>query len=756
MLTPERLKELWTAAMPLADWSGWKDSYRTFLEKVAAMSDQELSTPEAQRMLWSANEITTLGPGGSVTVTGAFTDPVVVSAVVALRNTVWPVEPRARAEAVQAAGDAILALVTPKHGLRRPQARLWRLFAALVPAEFTCVFSYQPWLHVAEFLLPDGTGASHVLARARLRDVLGQEQGMEDHVLRSMFCWWLHEHFDTISAGRLPQVQPGVAAPAPSENVSAPVVLWPYQRQFKGNFAVRRLVDAYRDVLREAQGGIARADLVQTLHADPEFASLSEVSLGQLVSRVTSMGFLQTEGGILRPTPDGLELLEVDVPGALTHRMLERVFPMAALLRFLKGTEASNPELVQQLQKLYPNWTESMGPTSLLAWTKALGLVETGHGGKLRLSEYGAAWEARLPQELPTYPSTAVAEEPVDSLADVEDAPAGALQTPGFEAMWQEFQTDEEAKGHVFDRDQIAALHRAWHSQPHKRFVIIAGLSGTGKTAVVTLYARLCCKLLGLEPAKHLAVVPVSPDWRDPTGLIGYYNALHERPTFQVEPALGLLLRATEQPSRPFFLVLDEMNLARVEQYFAPFLSAMETGQGLVLHSSAESVNMVPPRIPWPKNLFIAGTVNMDETTHAFSDKVLDRAFTLEFWDVDLRRFFEQQPEPRDAKVEAIILEVHDCLQKARRQFGYRAAKEMLAFLGAANGVSANEHIRMLDQVLFSKVLPRLRGEATPELQAVLSELAAVFKKEGLVRCERKIASMDAALRTTGVTRFWS
>ncbi len=146
----------------------------------------------------------------------------------------------------------------------------------------------------------------------------------------------------------------------------------------------------------------------------------------------------------------------------------------------------------------------------------------------------------------------------------------------------------------------------------------------------------------------------------------------------------------------------------------------------------------------------------MDETTHAFSDKVLDRAFTLEFWDVDLQRFFERQPEPRDAKAEAVILEVHSCLQKARRQFGYRAAKEMLAFLGSASGATASEHAKLLDQVLFSKVLPRLRGEATPELQAVLTELAAVFKKGGLARCERKVASMDAALRTTGVTRFWS
>ena len=74
----------------------------------------------------------------------------------------------------------------------------------------------------------------------------------------------------------------------------------------------------------------------------------------------------------------------------------------------------------------------------------------------------------------------------------------------------------------------------------------------------------------------------VSPDWRDPTGILGYFNALHADPTYQPEPALRLVLAAVANPKKPFFLILDEMNLARVERYFAPFLSSMETGEALL------------------------------------------------------------------------------------------------------------------------------------------------------------------------------
>src|SRR5690606_14047711 len=136
------------------------------------------------------------------------------------------------------------------------------------------------------------------------------------------------------------------------------------------------------------------------------------------------------------------------------------------------------------------------------------------------------------------------------------------------------------------------------------------------------------------------------------------------------EPALRLLLDAEAHPDVPYFLVLDEMNLARVEHYFAPFLSAMESTQdpSIQIHAHDERVNGVPPRVRWPNNLRIGGTVNMDETTHPFSDKVLDRAFTLEFWEVDLKGWFDRQPELGEdgERVRELLLATQACLVPIR------------------------------------------------------------------------------------------
>lgn len=196
--------------------------------------------------------------------------------------------------------------------------------------------------------------------------------------------------------------------------------------------------------------------------------------------------------------------------------------------------------------------------------------------------------------------------------------------------------------------------------------------------ALLNHYARITCDLLGIDPADHRALVAVRPDWRDPSGLLGYLNALHADPSFQVEPALRLVMQAHQDPGSPYFLILDEMNLARVERYFAPFLSAMESEEGyLDLHAEADPIGEVPPKIPWPTNLFIGGTVNMDESTHAFSDKVLDRAFTMELWTADLAAFFAKQDE-RDLALEKLLLDLYTILEPVRRHFAYRSASEVL------------------------------------------------------------------------------
>lgn len=126
-------------------------------------------------------------------------------------------------------------------------------------------------------------------------------------------------------------------------------------------------------------------------------------------------------------------------------------------------------------------------------------------------------------------------------------------------------------------------------------------------------------------------MVPVGADWTNREPLLGYPNALSEGEYVMPENgALELLIQAGKEENRnkPYFLILDEMNLSHVERYFADFLSVMESQEAIPLHPDTEIWKKcrVPAKISLPSNLFIIGTVNIDETTYMFSPKVLDRA----------------------------------------------------------------------------------------------------------------------------------
>ncbi|AGC42120.1 hypothetical protein MYSTI_00771 [Myxococcus stipitatus DSM 14675] len=759
MLTDAQVKKLWEKAQPFPGWEQWQANYRDMLLKVRGLSDEELATPENQELLWSADTLSLLGPGGKGTMTGAFTDPELTAAIINVRHFTWPRDPGERAEAMKDESERLSGLVSPRHSPRRPEARLERLLAVLLPAEFHCAFGYQAQLRIADLLLPENSPHSHVLVRSRLRKILGTERALDEHVRRSVFCWWLHAHYEAIKAGQFDSFP---ATPTPL-GPPKPIALWPFARQFKANAALRLLVETYRHVIDTSLSGITREELREELGSLEDYNALSPSTLRSLTARVIGLGFLEERNKVISPTWDGFELVECDAPDILVHRMLERVFPIAAILRFVKAEPRTTPEIITYQQQIYPRWTATMAPTANLTWVKALGLVEHQADGKYQLSEYGAEWEARLPQELPMLPPEATVS--ADLLADVVAEVAQELKAiepptrpwPGLPELRQGFQEDPQTQGFVLDDSQLSALHHAWHCHPHKRFVILAGLSGTGKTALVRHYARVYCAALDLDLEKHLEVVAVSPDWKDPTGLLGYYNALHETPTFQVEPTLRLLLSAARNPSKPYFLLLDEMNLARVEQYFAPFLSSMESGLPIALHGQDSPVNGVPHRLAWPRNLFIAGTVNMDETTFPFSDKVLDRAFTLEFWDVNLRAFFEARQVERQPALERTIESFHQALRPIRRHFGYRTAGELLSFVEAAGSEALpEERVRLLDQGIFSKVLPRLRGESSPELRNAFTVLKKLCETESLERCGEKLSQMEANNPRTGIIRFWS
>lgn len=211
------------------------------------------------------------------------------------------------------------------------------------------------------------------------------------------------------------------------------------------------------------------------------------------------------------------------------------------------------------------------------------------------------------------------------------------------EEVFTKAQADIGETGFTLPKGQPSRLLVSLASKP---FVILTGNSGTGKTKLAELAVRWLC---GTDLSHH-AMVPVGADWTDNRNVLGFVNHLRmgvpagekaETPIYQSTSVLDLLLAAArpDNRNRPFFLILDEMNLSHVERYFADFLSALESQDGrILLHREGRKLPRtpggpadVPETLPLPRNVFVIGTVNVDETTYMFSPKVLDRANVIEF-----------------------------------------------------------------------------------------------------------------------------
>lgn len=277
--------------------------------------------------------------------------------------------------------------------------------------------------------------------------------------------------------------------------------------------------------------------------------------------------------------------------------------------------------------------------------------------------------------------------------------------------------------GGIYPDALIDRFHAGLNHLAHKHFVILSGLSGTGKTLLAIQYALTVHGLGAMDAADPLLVVcPVRPEWTDPSGLTGYEDRLTDR--YVVPPFLEALLVATANPASPVFVVLDEMNLARVEYYFSDVLSAVESRHPLQLHSSGVPMEgstggEVPAELRMPPNLFLIGTINVDETTSTLSDKVLDRAVVIDMSQVDFDRFFEglsgKAPELA-ASIEAcapVLFGLNSLLVPHGLGFGYRLAEEFIRYHAFATSALGRPSDEIIDDQLIQKALVKLRGSET-------------------------------------------
>ncbi len=362
-----------------------------------------------------------------------------------------------------------------------------------------------------------------------------------------------------------------------------------------------------------------------------------------------------------------------------------------------------------------------------------------------------------------------------------------------------------------------------------KPFLLLAGISGTGKSRIVRELARACWQPTDDEYKAHkprnFEMVQVKPNWHDSSELIGYVSRIGEKPEFIAGDFLKFVAKAWSEPSVPYFLCLDEMNLAPVEQYFAEYLSVIESRKledgkivtdpllkgnkaiyneddkdwyiDLVDYLTAtfcktENALAIKEQfrnegITIPQNLFVVGTVNMDETTFSFSRKVLDRAMTIEMNEVDLNGGLEENAAsefgyigPKDEepsvlipfavegkdvysankdlcdKVIEYLQAVNAVLDKTPFKIAYRTRNEFLVYAVCRGEEYLNN---ALDEMTSMKILSRIEGDAD-KTERVLNKLDDLLTQtfEGMEKSVSlaKIVEMKEKLDRTQYTSFWS
>lgn len=329
-----------------------------------------------------------------------------------------------------------------------------------------------------------------------------------------------------------------------------------------------------------------------------------------------------------------------------------------------------------------------------------------------------------------------------------------------------------------------------------KPFVLLAGISGTGKSRIVRELARACWDVgtdeyMAQKP-RNFEMVQVKPNWHDSSELIGYVSRI-DGVRYVVGPFLKFMVKAIQDPDTPYFLCLDEMNLAPVEQYFAEYLSVVEsrkvkedgtieTDPIIDFSDTDEYKSLIDQlfhddylrssyltenggkRLSIPQNLIVVGTVNMDETTFSFSRKVLDRAMTIEMNEVNLEggltKRYEQIGKLGKAeligtavegvdvygpyqevcdKVIAYLQAVNNVLEGTPFKIAYRTRNEFLLYV--VNNLPYNKdedgdeieqgHIiaRALDEITSMKILSRIEGDESKVRESFLNDLKMTIEK---------------------------
>ena len=386
----------------------------------------------------------------------------------------------------------------------------------------------------------------------------------------------------------------------------------------------------------------------------------------------------------------------------------------------------------------------------------------------------------------------------------------------------------------------IQRFHQYLAAIRTKPFLLLAGISGTGKSQIVKEMAFSTCPDIDnlrdneVSPGNY-CLIEVKPNWHDSTELLGYDSVIKGH--YVVTKFVKFVVKAMRYPDVPFFVCLDEMNLAPVEQYFAEFLSVLEsrklvdgiivsapliekecfqkdivayelfnlalpkTGEMQIKNASLSDADLDDYAEIWhnlqkeglciPQNLIVIGTVNMDETTHQFSRKVIDRAMTFEMNEANFDSYFEDKVTlnyvdetlnaslffARDVSgnkameefnsldqkfkenVSILLNDLNEVLNDTPFKIAYRVQNELILYYTELLHENTDANLATaLDDIMMMKVLPRIEGD--DELlgnrsSGALRNLMDFAEQHNLTKSIDKIEEMLKRLERSHFTSFW-
>lgn len=369
------------------------------------------------------------------------------------------------------------------------------------------------------------------------------------------------------------------------------------------------------------------------------------------------------------------------------------------------------------------------------------------------------------------------------------------------------------SQGFTYPDHLIENFYLSLKSKP---FVILAGVSGTGKTKLVKLFAE---SIGATSENGQFTLIPVRPDWSDPSDLIGYKDLSG---VFRPGPLAKVLVEASKPTNRnkPYFVCLDEMNLARVEHYFSDVLSIIETQQWSrdriatdpIIQQDALDTEEDKRRyggLYLPDNVYLIGTVNMDETTHPFSKKVLDRANTIEFNYIQLTQFPDLAAEAESSAAHGVapnsflradylqlkdvyaeykelierttdkLVRINQILETIHSHVGFRIRDAICFYLIYNERFQLMSEDAAFDIQLLQKILPRIQGSSLSVKRALLELLQEaigqkikindymedatalfagnheLFAQAKYTQSARKLVFMIRRLEEDGFTSYW-